>query len=565
MVSVMKNFAKFLYLLLAFSIFPQKIYAAENNSFLCVKIHKNAQCEKQQTVQERIDSYLQLMAVGNPYAAEQFLEDTEAANFSKSLNIYQQLKAQAYALADLEKLLMLDWNDKNFNKLNKALTIRMTEKSILSESGIGPEPEKILSWIKLYFPDYGNDKISAAKKAIREWQIVFGNIERKEFTNKNHISQAMTMRKWLTYVLSKRNAFLNELMEYDPAFRIYMDFDEADLSVAISTSEIQNMVNKALKSGTLNAEQIHSLTDIDIRPEEQLSLLGKMFDGSSNVFNPVEITKINAQRRISGNYLIMPKDLSQISMMLSSSVMGELRGTEAGEKISEYGAVKIQIGTVNDAYSRLEKDGSITIDRNLIGQFLQMKGYAAESLVSGSRSKERLTELSKYISPLAVYEGMHRKQQKYSKANNIYKAHTQEDEIEASAAEAIYFAEKMKKDSSFYDIFFYAKDYSSYALKRYSNAGLYGIDENYFEYSVRENNSGTPTAASASAYIMAVIKSELPKRSGEKEDNRRFSYNSLMGASPKDIHNMIGEIRTDALIRLYSELADGSMFKYYEI
>lgn len=552
----------FLYFLSIFFLSSAYSYAQE---IQCVKEKADDVCTQSQPVQARADAYINFMNKGSPYTASQFLKDKDFEDFYKDNDDYQRLRIQAYALSDLEKLFHQKWNEKNFNKLNKALTIRIKEKNILSEMGIGPEPEKVLVWLEKYMPQYGSEKQEIVKKAIREWNVVFGNTDLKEFTNKNGIEHAITRQQWTGMELLKRNAIINELIATDRAFRIYIDVDEAEASVVLSTAEIQAMVDKALKSGTLNAGQISALTETDIKPEMQLSLLGKMFDGSNNVFNSVEMAKINSQSDVTGAYLVLPKDSSRISMMLSNAVANEIKGTEAGDYALEYGALNIKIGTVRDAYSSLEDDGSITVDRELIGRFLQYKGYSADSLVSGPQSTHRLKELAMYISPIAVYEGMRRKQEKYAKTNKIYKAHTQEDEIEASSMEAMYFIERMGKDPEFEAMFRDSKNYLAYSAKTAANANMYSQGQEVFEMSVRQANSGLPSLSSSSSELVYRIEMELERRAAvsDSEDMCYINERKARTYSPQEIISNIQSIKTKTLVKIKEDISSGKMYSYY--
>ena len=68
----------------------------------------------------------------------------------------------------------MPWDDAKANQLSQSLSIRIDTDRPLPKMGIGPEPEKLLAWLARYQPSYPAAKKIVVKKAIRQWEVVFG-------------------------------------------------------------------------------------------------------------------------------------------------------------------------------------------------------------------------------------------------------------------------------------------------------------------------------------------------------------------------------------------------------
>lgn len=542
------------------SIFSLNVSAAD---IICVRETKNDSCTVRQTVQERVSVYEKLISAGNVYAARQFMQDGEAISLSKENGKYPYFKSHVYALIDLEDLVGRGWNDNNFNKLSIALAQRMYKDSVLSTMGIGYEPEKLLVWIRTQKLQFNDEKNLTVKKAIREWNTVFGNVETKSI-EWNQAMDSVSKADWQNLTITNRNSYLLKLMEREPAFLIYKDEDEAEMSVSVSSAEVQAMMDKAINSGMLTKEEI---TELQAARSDDFRLiqLSKIFDGSNKIFTKDEMMKINANRRVKMRYGVKPANFEQMSMLLSYSVTQEIKGTAAGDHVLENGPIKIRLANVKDSYSSLDKDGTIAIDLELVGKFLQIKGYPAETLLSGPNSKERLAELSRYISPLAVYEGMHRRQQEYMNDNNIYKPGTQEDEIEASSLESMYFIEKMRTDEAFERSFMEIRNYNVFAMQQISNAYALEMDTYLFEDNIRERCSDLPTKIYSYSEILAFVSEELDSRKNQDSHKKgeELDVKDVLNSPLDRTVVAIRNARTEDLVRLQETLLNEDTLSYY--
>ena len=88
---------------------------------------------------------------GSLNAAKLYLSNHDLQNQAESGG-NMSLRRKAQAIADLSDVAEMDWNYANFNNLNQILALKMQNGSLLSECGIGPEPENICFGYRLSSP-----------------------------------------------------------------------------------------------------------------------------------------------------------------------------------------------------------------------------------------------------------------------------------------------------------------------------------------------------------------------------------------------------------------------------
>jgi len=194
-----------------------------------------------------------------------------------------------------------------------------------------------------------------------------------------------------------------------------------------------------------------------------------------------------------------------------------------------------------------------------------MKGYTVNSVLT---NKTQLSEVAKYMSPMVVYEASHRSQNAWAAKAGIYKAHTQEDEIDAMASEALYMNEKTRSDASFSKLFEEARDYSHYADKRVNNARNYAQGGKIFSDGVRMTYADLPSLGSASANTLTAVNRELERRAAMSAGDREgmftdITYSDLRDMTPTEISGAVGEIEEGALVRLRADLSNTGSYRLY--
>ena len=524
-----------------------------------------------QNAEERLSAYDQSISAGDPAAAAVFLGDREARDLASTGPKASALTARAEALKDLKDLLAMPWDQAKANKLSRALSIRIDADKPLAGAGIGPEPEKLLAWLEKYQPAYPRSKKETIKKAIRQWDVVFGTTTELRAMNWGQATlysgQGVTITKngWGAMAISERNAVLSQLMKQDPAFLIY---DDDALASAWDRMALQQTVNRVKTSGKLTPAQLARLSGRSLA--DQAYLLGSFFDGGAAAGDD-DITRLHAERDSLPKEVLPARQRELLAGMLGTAVAKELAGTRAGDKVLAFYAkekpLKIEVRPCDGEYSRYDPEtGTIVLDSETIQQYMRMKGYTAGSVM---RSRVQVEELAKYLSPAVVHESAHQMQDSWAKSGGVYKPRVQEDEIEAMALEGLYSAEKLRGDPAFREIMDASRKVSSYAAKRVAVATEYsGLGAKRFATTVRQRYfSGLPSLDAAAAQVLGAVCGELSRRSALKADERAgddavfIGLAEAMEMTPEELAGSVGEIRGDVLAKIERDLSGLAGYK----
>ncbi|OGS13054.1 MAG: hypothetical protein A2234_09645 [Elusimicrobia bacterium RIFOXYA2_FULL_58_8] len=540
--------------------------AAAAGLFVCVPA-------RAQTAADRLAFYETAISTGDPAAAAAFLADGEAVTLAEiNFNGAAALKAKAAALKDLKDLLAMPWDKARANKLSLALSLRIDVSKPLAGLGIGPEPEKLLPWLARYQPAFPESKKEVVKNAIRQWEMVFGTI-----TDTRAMSWAqadmfsgsgVTVGKaqWEGWTIRERNAVLAMLMTEDPAFTVY---DDDALASAKEEMSLLAVVDNIKYSGLLSAPQLNQLRGKPFA--DQVYLLGSFFDGGNIAVDDVLKTRIHAARDSLPKEVLPAQQRALLGSMLATAMPGELAGTKAGDRVlafySKNGPFKIELKPCDGNYSRFDAaTGAIVLDSETVQQYMRMKGYSAESLMS---SREQVAEIAKYMSPMVVYEAAHHMQAVWAKTSGVYKPRVQEDEVEAMSLEGLYTSEKIDKDAAFRKIMSDSRDYASYASKRvaiatnFKKSGAKG-----FSTSVRQLYcSGLPSLDAAAAQVLGAVTGELGRRSGLPATGQAeleavgLTLAEAMEMAPEELAGSVEEVRTGALVKIQKDLSAPGIYR----
>jgi len=517
--------------------------------------------------ESRLAAYETAISSGDPVAANDFLKDTDLINALAATDPQKEasLKAMAEALKDLKELLAMNWDDSKINSLNRTLTIRMDAGSPLSKVGVGPEPEKILSWLAKHQPQYPEDKTEVLKKAIRKWEVVFGTMTDTRSVRWNPTVN-VTKTDWQTWTLKERNAVIAQLMKQDPKF---MGYNDAAVAAMKKEMSLAAAVEKTINSGALTPAQLAKLSGKSL--SDQVYLLGNFFDGSNIAVNPELKAQINAARSSRPKEALPSQQREILGTMLNTAVSKELAGTKTGAKVlafySKEAKLDIAVRPCDGAYSRYDSaSGKILLDSETIQQYMRMKGYTADSLM---KSKEQLQEVAKYISPLVVYEAGPQMRDVRTKKQGLYNPRVQESEIEAMSLEGLYTSEKTKKDPEFKKILKDSRAFSDYASKRLEIATEFkDSGSKQFASTVRQRYfSGLPSIDAASSQILDAVTVELDRRAGMSQaektsfDSSARSLTEALEMTPAELAGTAGEISTPALEKLRKDMADLAPYK----
>ena len=519
-----------------------------------------------------IAAYEAAISSGDPVAANNFLNDKDLISALSIANPQKEasLKARAEALKDLKELMAMPWDAEKMNSLNQALTIRIDTDKPLARVGVGPEPEKLLSWLTKYQPTYPAGKTEIVKKAIRQWEVVFGtmtdtrNIQWGQARGMNGV--VATKAEWRTWTLTQRNSVMAQIIKRNPTF---LGYDDAALASMKNEMSLAQAVDKTIKSGALSKAQIAQLAGKEL--PDQVYLLGSFFDGSKVSVNPDLKARINAARDSLPKEVLPAQQRAVLGTMLNTAVAKELAGTQAGTKVLAFysGDTKLNIAVLpcDGAYSRFDAaSGAIQLDSENIQQYMRMKGYTADSLM---KNKQQLREVAEYVSPLVVYEAGHQMRASWASKSGVYAPRVQEDEIEAMSLEGLYTAEKMRKDPEFNRIFTSSRKFSSYAAKKIDVATEYEFSgSKKFATTVRQRYfSGLPSIDAAASQILEAVTAELNRRAAmtpaarAQLDSVGLSLSEAMEMTPAELSGSAGELGTPALEKLRKDLSDLAPYK----
>ncbi len=531
--------------------------AAAAGLFLC------APARALPTAPERLAIYTTAISSADPAAASAFLSDGEARTLAEAgPDNGAALKAKAEALKDLKNLLAMPWDEAKANNLSQALSIRIDVDRPLIRLGVGPAPEKLLFWIDKYQPSYPAGKKEVIKKAIRQWEVVFGTmteLRKMSWGQANITSFGTTITKanWEGWTIRERNATIAMLTKKDPSFLIY---DDVALASAKGDLGLLTAVTRAQGSGALSESQLAQLRGKSF--QDQAYLLGSFFDGSNIAVDEDIKSKINAARATLPKEVLSTERRKLLGDMLGSAMTKELAGTEAGDRVLAFygGQVKIAIKPCDGAYSRYDAaTGTIILDSETIQQYMRMNGYNAGTVLQ----ERQLAEIAKYMSPAVVYEAAHGMQAAWAKKQGVYTPHVQEDEIEAMSLEGLYTTEKMGKDPGYARILTSSRDFSSYASKKLEIGTEYGMGgSKQFATTVRQRYfSGLPSLDAAAAHVLSAVSAELAFRASLPA-NYQSAINSTglgledaLAMAPDELAGSVREIQTSVLAKIQGDLS----------
>lgn len=514
--------------------------------------------------------YEAAISSGDPAAASAYLRDDAARSLAEAdPGNAEKLLGEAEALRDLKNLMNMPWDDASANKLSQALSIRIDVDKPLCRVGVGPEPEKLLAWLGKYAPSYPAAKLSAADKAIRKWDVVFGTVTFMEMKWSDPGPRVRVYRdKWAAMTIRERNAVLENLINNGSSDSWkYLKYDDAasagsrkNFAVGIAVAQIRN-------SGALSQSQMAQLDGKSL--SDQIYLLGNMFDNSNIRVSPDLKAKINAARSSLPQEVLPAQQRQLLGGMLNTAVARELSGTKAGDRaLAAFpGGLRINVAPVAGAYSGYDPGtGAITLDSETIQQYMRMKGYTADSLM---RNQAQVAEIAKYMSPAVVYEAAHKMQADWASQRGLYGPRVQENEIEAMSLEGLYNNEKLARDPEFGNIMDGSRDFSSYASKQVEIATEYKRDRSKdFAVTVRQRyTSGMPSQGSASAEVLSAVTDELARRSSMPAadraslDSTGLTTQDALAMSPAELAGSVQEMQTSALLKIQSDLSRPEVYR----
>ncbi len=484
-----------------------------------------AQDSSNDSVKQKLDQYAIAIATeANPQKALEFLRDTpfqqDAMDIDENLTI--KLVAYSQAIVDLDEYVSRNFKSEDHNSINSELTIRMDYDKPLCQVGICPQPENMVKWLKKY-KGFSSDKIAIFEKAIRKWEVLFGTATQKTVNWGQAGTQIVTKDSWDSLTLKKRNEIIAKIpFSGRREDRQYLEYNP---SLTDSINERDMVFNTALQlinsSGVLTQSQLNSLSGKPF--DEQLSLLGQYFDGSQVAAHPELkplVDKIHSYRHSSSAEIMSSEQRRMLSEMLKISLMSEVKGTKAGNRINKFyngSHPPISVEYCDDCYSKYE-GGKIVIDAGLIEQYMRVKGYKASDLF---KDKVAVDDITKFVSPAFITAASYQMTDKYFSSRGIYNPPVQERGALAYSMQGLYTTEKFSKDVKFKGIFeqMSSTNYGSRVITVQSSFSSQGskhftdnISQLYF--------SDLPSAESARSQILLAVNEEIARRQALDEKGK---------------------------------------------
>lgn len=520
---------------------------------------------------ERLAAYEVSIASADPVAAAAYLKDGEARELAEAdPRKAAALLGKAEALKDLKELMAMRWEAARVNQLNQALAIRLDAGKPLARLGVGPEPEKLLGWLKNYAPSYNEEKTAVVKKAIRQWEVVFGTMTDTRSMSWGQASQragrgvTVTKAAWEAMVLRERNAVIENIIAQDPQFLVYSD---ERLAAARQNNTLNMDVRAFINSGALTPEQQSQLAGKPL--SDQIYLLGNMFDNSNVAVDPALRSRVDAARSSLPQEVLPSQQRQVLGTMLNTAVSRELAGTQAGDRaLAAFpGGLKITVAPVDGGYSRYDAaTGSVVLDSETIQQYMRIKGYTASSVMG---NQAQLSEIAKYMAPAVVYEAAHKSQADWAARQGVYMPRTQENEIEAMSLEGLYTTEKMRRDPEFGRIMTSSRDFSTYASKRLDIGTEFEMSgSKKFATTVRQRYyAGLPSLDAAAGQVLGAVSDELERRNSmSAADRTAIDANGLnlaetLEMSPDELASSVAEIQTPVLAKIQGDLSRMGVYR----
>ncbi|MBO4555959.1 MAG: hypothetical protein J5706_04300, partial [Elusimicrobiales bacterium] len=315
----------------------------------------------------RFRAFQQGIQKGDPAQAKKFLADQDALAFDTANN-RSMLRAQSMALADLFTAMNKDWKAEQINEIYKILLNRIGPDKVLTQAGVGPQPEKLLPWLVKYVPEHyaeneivqdsnNNPQYSAktvnvliVQKAIRNWEALFGNAQSRSY-EWDGIPLTATKAQWDDMTLLNRNATLKKIAAHLARLgdSQYLFYDEEFVeAVKVQRDQVLS-VQQAIQSNILTQEQKKQLEEAQT-PADKAYLLNKFFDGSNVKYTDEIRMSVNSRRDSAPEETFSAQSRQLMSSMLQSSIASELKGTAAGDRILKNG-LKVEIAYCDSGYS----------------------------------------------------------------------------------------------------------------------------------------------------------------------------------------------------------------------
>ena len=512
----------------------------------------------------------------SPVYSKKLLEDKKLQKeFSKlDPNKTQKLIAYAGQIIELEKILKRNYSQEDLNSLSKTLETYLDKSRLICELDICIPPEKLVDWMKKN-QDFTSSNIVNAEYAIRKWNRIFGDVEYSNVRWAQAGNIVFSSTNWSNMSIKERNVVLERIAKRQVASGIQsgsiVDTSDTRKTQVAKYQELKVAVEKVskkmLEKNIINSDELAAIKSKPIN--EQIYILSQLFDrGGLKKDSEVlpYITRINASRTSYTTEVLDESARKYLSNYFSSNIKTEMDKSETSKKLYQrvYGNTKPEINFEYLSSSESQNDGrKIIIDAAIVEQFLRIKGYTKDDLIKNDNARK---ELMTYLSPLVVREMANIDVSRLKKDN--YFPNVRENYAIGLLYQAKYTKEREKELTPIFSNFGGLSDYADKVMIVKRNYEKSDNDRDFIEMAGIKYYSNLPTASEAKSELLLAINKELERRSLldkkelEKIDKYAiFDLSDINTLSPFEITNYIKDIKTDALLRLKTELTSGRDFK----
>ncbi|MEW6013006.1 MAG: clostripain-related cysteine peptidase [Elusimicrobiota bacterium] len=508
--------------------------------------------------------------------SQKLVENAELKKEFLKIDSAKTAKLLSYAneIIELDKIISRNYEPKDLNSLSKTLEANLDKSRLICELGICIPPERLTEWMAKT-SKYQPINVSNAELAIRKWDKIFTDpVQFTQWAQVGFVQFSST--SWSNMSIKERNAALDRIIKDE----IKSGTTQSALISLSDTRSLQTQKHEELSLAVdkvgqrmidlkvLNAEELNAIKTKPL--SEQMYILSNLFDrGGIRTDSQVApyVNAINANRSSFTNEVLDQSKRTVISAYVSSNAKAEVSKSQTGKALySEvYGNKKPSISfEYLEGVESKNQNGKIIIDAGLVEQFLRIKGYSSEDLIKNDKAK---SELLSYVSPIIVREmasiGIS------SKLGSGYSSQTRE-QYAASLLYQAKFTKERSSDESFkslFDGFSGLNDYADKVMVVMRNYEKADNADDFVQSAGIKYYPNMPSAKTAKSEILLAVTKELERRElldkKEKENVDKyaiFGLSDIYRLSPYEITNYVKDIKTEALIKLKTDLMSDNNF-----
>ncbi|MFA6029610.1 MAG: hypothetical protein WC969_07140 [Elusimicrobiota bacterium] len=407
------------------------------------------------------------LAALDPAAAARLLTDADLLLLlEKDPSRGAGLLLRANLLDDLRELLELH---RDPGELRAALLLRMAPGSVARELGELSEVPGLLAWTALRLPA----RLDLVRRAVLEWGTLLPAqkawLEAKGRGEGGWSALALKDRAdavsgWAwrerdeleklvpaieegeVAAMAARFSAVQPFLSGDAQSRLYRRVEQARTLLSLRRAleaRLREGEDAALEGALRELEGTGPLG-------ERLERLARLLKGREELLGKELSGAVEQHRDARTGESFSPEELSRLSERLREALLAELGGTLAGEGIlefyrhAEFPALSVRSTPGMKAFYRPPGEMALSVEAVL--EWLRVEGVEKRALLSEPALQRRL---ARRLAPSFVHEATHHGQYAWRRERGALMVFTQDDEIEAYTAEALYTVEKALREPGY--------------------------------------------------------------------------------------------------------------------